>query len=659
MRRALHVRARPAADEPLDGDGAQGLVRRRGVADTGRRVTAEHTESRWEALYALADTLGDETVCGLTFRPFGWSAATTDTTASTTPTNLPLPADDLVIGDEIGRGGMGSVHRATQTSLARAVAIKRLHREWARLRGPFLSEAQVLGRLEHPNIIPVHVLRAGADGEPLCAMKLVEGASWDELLHDAGDDRGLVEHLSILCGVCNAVAFAHSRGILHRDIKPANVMVGDFGQVYLTDWGLAVALDRTICDGTAIIHRDDVISPAGTPGYMAPELALGDAAAQDERTDVYLLGGCLHEVLVRRRRHEGTNIREVLEAALRSDRYTYPPDAPQELAAICNRATAGEPAYRFQSVDAFREAVEAYLDHRQAQALIDEAALLLARMGSLLEQPGSDEHATAIHRAYAETRFALQHALKLWPDAPGARALLFDAATKMIDHAEATNNLGIAERVLAEHGDEAGIAERVASQRAATAQRDAQIANLRDAARKRDWSVIAAPMGTAFYVAGLLGGTAALATLTLPAMGPDEHLVTGVSWALVALLSGAGAFALLRGRAVPENLVSPRIIGLWGAVAAACALFAIMSQRRGQAPFDDASDECAFMAIGFAAMAMQTRRWLLLPAAAFFVGSIVMQHRFLYNVELFGGLWLLAMVGVGIALRSGARLDDR
>jgi protein kinase-like protein len=538
-----------------------------------------------------------------------------------------VPADDLVIGHEIGRGGMGVIHSATQTALARRVAAKRLRPEAAAQRGPFLSEAHVFGRLEHPNVVPVYGLRAGPDGEPVCVMKLVDGKSWSELLHDSEPGLELAEHLRILLAVCNGIAFAHDRRILHRDIKPANVMVGDFGQVYVMDWGLAVAMDEAACEGTAIVHRAQADTPAGTPGYMAPELARGDGLAQDQRTDVYLLGACLHEVLVRRRRHEGDSTRSVLEAAIRSAPFSYGDEVPAELAAICNRATAADPAERHPAVTVLRAAIEAYLDHRQAQTLVDDATLQVAELErEVAGWDGSEEAAAGIHRANADLRATLEHALKLWPEAPVAKA-----------HVRRTGEL-------------------MKELEARSERRRRELESLRETARMRDWSTIAAPIGTAFVIAGLLGAVGVAVTRLLFSAGFTRYVF--LVWLSVAALCGLAAFKLLRGRSVPENLVSPRMIGLWAAVALGCVVNGAQSTLQGRVAFYNAADESQIVGLGFAAMAMQTRRWLLWPAAAFMLGSFAMGPGYPYNVEMFGAIWLLTMIGVGIALKRGARLTD-
>jgi len=206
-------------------------------------------------------------------------------------------------GALLGAGGMGMVRAALQESLGREVAVKALRSEGATphkmLR--LLREAWVTGALEHPNIIPVHALHLDESGAPQVVLKKIEGRPWSDFLAEPellpGDGDPLGWHLGVLRSVCNALAFAHSRGIVHRDVKPENVMVGAFGEVYLADWGIALAFDESASPRVPRARENEML--AGTPCYMAPEMARG--APADPRTDVYLLGATLFEVLAGKR----------------------------------------------------------------------------------------------------------------------------------------------------------------------------------------------------------------------------------------------------------------------------------------------------------------------------------------------------------------------
>lgn len=288
----------------------------------------------------------------------------------------PYVADGLV-----ARGGMGSVYRGLDTRLERTVAVKTLdaalsHRDDLVKR--FILEAQITGGLEHPNIVPVHLLGEDADGLPCFSMKLVEGNTLSrEIHHGAGLPwpSGRLDRLvEVLVKVCDAVAFAHSRGVVHGDIKPLNVMVGEFGQVYVMDWGVARVLDA------AAFGRHDVETPEktydangrerpqlfGTPAYMAPEQAIGVTEFVDTRTDVFMLGAVLYEMLTGTAPHQGQNVMEVVWNAARCE--ITPPELrapglglPEGLCRTAMRALAAQRSDRYTTVLAFKADLERYL----------------------------------------------------------------------------------------------------------------------------------------------------------------------------------------------------------------------------------------------------------------------------------------------------------
>src|SRR5580698_944759 len=214
---------------------------------------------------------------------------------------IPL-APHLRIYAELARGGMGRIHPATDRNLLRHVALKRLDKELAKesfYRDGFIAEAQITGQLEHPNIVPVHELTLDDHGVPYFTMKLVQGVSLHRWLRDpsrpVGSSERLEQGLDIFVKVCDAVAYAHHRGVIHRDIKPENIMVAGFGQVYLMDWGLARLSKTRPASGE--MAQMEAPGPVGTPGYMAPEQARGNPAEMDERSDVFGLGALLYEIV--------------------------------------------------------------------------------------------------------------------------------------------------------------------------------------------------------------------------------------------------------------------------------------------------------------------------------------------------------------------------
>jgi eukaryotic-like serine/threonine-protein kinase len=331
------------------------------------------------------------------------------------------PPSDLELGALIGEGAMGRVHVARQRSLDRDVAIKTLkprHDQADTVRA-LLHEAVITGGLEHPGVVPVHVLGLDDAGSPVLVMKRVDGVDWGRLLADPEhpgwrsrpEDR-IIANLEVLMQVCQAVHFAHSRGILHRDIKPDNVMLGEFGEVYLVDWG--IALRQADAAGTDL----DLV---GTPAYMAPEMVAGGPL--DARADVYLLGATLHEVLTGEPRHRGTTLHEVLATAFRSESHTYDASVPRALAQLCNRATHADPEQRPANALAFRQALAQFLQHRGSIAIADEAMDRLHQLEALLHE-AADAPPSDLQRAYelaSEARFGLTLALRDWSENPTAR----------------------------------------------------------------------------------------------------------------------------------------------------------------------------------------------------------------------------------------------
>ena len=335
---------------------------------------------------------------------------------------------EFEVGEKLGEGGMGLVRLAHQTSLFRDVALKTVRPEQM---GPeatqdLLQESWITGMLEHPNIVPVHALGIDEHDAPMLVMKRVEGVSWLEALADddklpdafrGGRDR-LENHLDILVKVCNAVDFAHSKGIIHRDLKPENIMLGGHGEVYVVDWGIAVALED---DGTGRLPlASSVDSVHGTPAFIAPELAEGNGGAIDERTDVYLLGAMLHRLVSGRPRHQGDSVMAILLQAYQSEPVDYDDSVDDGLAEICNRATDADPDRRFPDVEALRRAIVDYTHHRDSLRLSREASGRLARLEELVsEVTAGDEDPTELdydvltraNRLYNEGPFGFEQAL--------------------------------------------------------------------------------------------------------------------------------------------------------------------------------------------------------------------------------------------------------
>ncbi|HEX5885127.1 MAG TPA: serine/threonine-protein kinase [Pyrinomonadaceae bacterium] len=194
---------------------------------------------------------------------------------------------------ELARGGMGTVYLAEDRELNRLVAIKVLNTPEVTddLRGRMIREAQIIARLEHPGIVPVHDVGTLPDGRIFYAMKFVRGSRLDEY---AAQNPSLRDRLRKFQAACDAVAFAHAHGVIHRDLKPQNIMIGSFGEVLVLDWGVAKIKPQMNADEDRSEPHGTII---GTRDYMSPEQARGETRELDERADVYSLGAVLRFLL--------------------------------------------------------------------------------------------------------------------------------------------------------------------------------------------------------------------------------------------------------------------------------------------------------------------------------------------------------------------------
>jgi tetratricopeptide (TPR) repeat protein len=273
--------------------------------------------------------------------------------------SLPVVSpDQYAVEGEFARGGMGRILRAHDRRLGRPVAVKELHKGTASGDFRFVREALVTARLQHPSIVPVYEAGRWPNGLPFYAMKLVSGSALDGVLRKA---KSLSERLALLphaIAVAEAIAYAHSQGIVHRDLKPANVLVGDFGETVVVDWGLAKDLHQPSAERTDVALPEEPAGPddqtvvgtvMGTPNYMAPEQARGEPV--DERADVYALGA-LYYLLAGQPPHSGLTATEAIAAAAAGPPppiAAREPEAPAELRAIVEKAMAHRTADRYPS----------------------------------------------------------------------------------------------------------------------------------------------------------------------------------------------------------------------------------------------------------------------------------------------------------------------
>jgi eukaryotic-like serine/threonine-protein kinase len=273
------------------------------------------------------------------------------------------------LGDELGRGGMGRVVRATDDMLGRDVVIKTMLPSASNaLR--FEREARITARLQHPAIVPIYDLGKTDDQELFYVMRPIPGRSLEALLASTSDISERLKLLSRFLAAAEAIAFAHHHRVVHRDLKPANIMVGDFGETIVIDWGLAKELDErdapTPADGPyreaamPQLTADGAIM--GTPMYMAPEQARGDAV--DTRTDVYALGAILYELVTGQRPANGTGVHEMLARLITEDPPAIPDWVQPDLAWIIGKAMKKAPEERYESAAGIATDLRAFIDGR-------------------------------------------------------------------------------------------------------------------------------------------------------------------------------------------------------------------------------------------------------------------------------------------------------
>jgi serine/threonine-protein kinase len=344
----------------------------------------------------------------------------------------------IELGRTLGQGGMGLVHLGIQTRLGREVAVKTLRPDVnSNLTRGLLQEAWVTGSLEHPNIVPVYDVSLDAAERPQIVLKRIEGTLWTELLanpeklpDDATQDP-VAWHIGVLITVCRAIEFAHSRDILHRDLKPDNVMIGAFGEVYLLDWGIAVSLDPA-ADGR--FPRPRAGHPTGTPFYIAPEMARGDADALCTRTDVFLLAGLLYEILDGRPPRQGDSVYEVLATA--ADPIRIDADWPEDLVELLRRGFALEPGDR-PDATTFRVRLERHLRRRGLLDLYERSRADAEglRRDLLATDAHTDPDARIeLYERYQAARFGFREVLGRWPEHEGASEALRQLALAMAEY---------------------------------------------------------------------------------------------------------------------------------------------------------------------------------------------------------------------------------
>lgn len=537
--------------------------------------------------------------------------------------DLEGPEAEFRVEGLLGQGGMGRVDLARQRSLAREVALKRAH-GGGDSRNALVREALLTGSLAHPNVVPVYELGCDAEGAPLLVMERIRGRAWRAL---AGDEafagEALRPHLEILIAVCNALHYAHSQGVVHRDLKLDNVMVGEFGEVYLVDWGLALRLEAERGEGPVV----------GTPAYLAPEMLEGDAQITP-RTDVYLLGSTLHRILTGTPRHPGT-INQALVSAYESKPYDYRESrAPLELAELCNRAMAREPGERPASALEFRQALERYLQHQGSRELSDRAQERLTRLEAALAEETPDPALVATLRDQA--RFGFEEALRSYPDNAEAEAGLQRCLELAIERELELRNKGLVASLLS------ALPQPRPELEARLAELEERLRDeeerLRQLEHDYDLDLMASPRARYLIYLGLIAGLTQVATAFMIHKG-----LTILTHGSVSLFNGcllgiyAVAATLLRDRLLP-TAASRRLALSMGLMIASLQVNHAFAYSWGRGIEETIAANDLLLALGFAVLGAALDRRLLWIAPLMLLMALAS--------ALFPG-WTVGFQGIG------------
>jgi eukaryotic-like serine/threonine-protein kinase len=564
-------------------------------------------------------------------------AATAPETISARRSMPARPA--LELGKTLGQGGMGVVRQARQVALDRDVAVKSIQPKLASDAATrmMLQEALILGRLEHPNILPIYDVRHDG-GEPQIVLKKIEGIEWSALMHrpdlirdELGATDALDWNLGILMQVCNAIHFAHSRGFIHRDLKPDNVMIGEFGEVYVMDWGLALCLED---DGTGRFPlAKDAKELAGTPQYMAPEMLGGAQVRISARTDVYLLGAMLYEIIDGRPPHRGKDMQAMIGQVVLS-RPSLPADCPSELARICRMAMDPEPGWRFESVEALRLALQGFVQHAGSRRLATQALARTEEFLSLIakREANASEAAERIQSLFIECRFAFRQALELWPENDQAMAGLDRAVHAMIEYELAQHNpRGAAALLGAIESVDPALKARVEDAMRALSSTEQRMADLERLSKQFD--VETGGMNRAFG-AGVLGIVWTVAPIVAPtvwAMFPAGSRLPAVAF-LTGVLVAIGIWAVAAHEEIRESNVTRWLMRGAAVAMVGTLLLELVGYVLGM---DPARIEAMWPLVWFCVSSMLVVQvdWRLLPMTLAFLATLLVsvtwpQYRF-------------------------------
>jgi WD40 repeat protein/tRNA A-37 threonylcarbamoyl transferase component Bud32 len=319
--------------------------------------------------------------------------------------NVKTANADYHIKAELGRGKQGIVYAAQQKGLDRTVAIKLVRKDKSSSSereklNRFVREAEITASLDHPNILPIHEIAVTSEGELFYSMKRVQGKSWDDILDEKKET--LDESVEHLLKVCDAIAFAHSKGIIHRDLKPGNVMIGGFGEVLVADWGMAVDVSNN-ANFKPTDEKREPFSFGGTPAYMSPEMAKHDWRKIGPASDIYLLGAILYHLIEGKPPRDGRTVFDVLEGAKNNS--VIKPKETGGLMAVALKAMSASTTDRYKTATEMQDAIREVNRHAESMRLANRSAKLL-----------EEAIAESDYEKFNGAIFGYRDAINLWRD---------------------------------------------------------------------------------------------------------------------------------------------------------------------------------------------------------------------------------------------------
>lgn len=355
----------------------------------------------------------------------------------TSSLSLPVAkSSDFTLTEILGEGGMGRVYLGVQSCLNREVALKvsKVNTQDPRLMAQVFHEAQITANLDHPNILPVHLLALNEQDEPIQVMKRIIGVTWSDLLADAEHefwaqleypDGQEHFHLEVLAQVSQAMSYAHDHDIIHRDLKPENVMIGRFGEVFVLDWGVALYLPaigakaaETHFNAQLSCKLDEAL--VGTPAYMPPEMARCDRESLGTWTDVYLLGAILYEILCGQRIRQGNELKKLFRDILQGSMPSLPDHLSEEFRSLIEASLASDIDHRIENGQSFRKLLIHAMHTERAAHVQKKAQQISKELSQALQSPEEVEE-SQLSQLYDEARLTYRTSLEMWSGCARAR----------------------------------------------------------------------------------------------------------------------------------------------------------------------------------------------------------------------------------------------